>query len=281
MSGISATFLGKTTENLIPMQISQGQLNTLAYCPRRFQHTYLEQLSVPPTPDQQAALTLGDRFHLLMQQQELGLAIAASKLTSREEAQIYEAVERFLASAPEISRRDRVDFRQSEHRRSLPFQGFLLTVVYDLLILEPDQAEILDWKTYAKVPSATVLKANWQHKLYPFVLAETSNYLPEQITLSYWFVRPNLTEPEAPPAHLSFGYQPDIHEQTRQELQEILTPLTTYLQQFEAGYALPQVKENSDRCSSCPFAVRCQRIRTMDPINSTLPSVDEIDEIAI
>lgn len=263
------------------MQISQGQLNTLAYCPRRFQHTYLEQLSVPPNPDQQAALTLGDRFHLLMQQRELGLAIAPMQRSSEEEARIYDAVERFLASAPEVLRRDRVQFRQSEHRRTLPLDSFLLTVVYDLLILETDQAEILDWKTYATVPSPAILKDNWQHKLYPFVLAETSNYSPEQITLSYWFVRPHVAQTEAPPTHLKFPYNRDIHEQTRQELQQILMTLTAYLHQFEAGNSLPQVAEGSDRCSHCPFAIRCQRIRSSSSTNEAVPSLDEIDEIVI
>jgi len=267
------------------MQISQGQLNTLAYCPRRFQHTYLEQLSVPPNPDQQAALTLGDRFHLVMQQRELGLAIAptAHSLAQsfEEEARIFESVDRFLEAAPEVLRRDRVQFRQSEHRRTLPFQGFLLTVVYDLLILEPDHAEILDWKTYAKVPPATVLQQNWQHKLYPFVLAETSNYIPEQISLSYWFVRPNATQIETKPTHLSFPYNPEAHEKVRQELQQILATLTDALKQFEAGRSLPQVDENMDRCSNCPFAIRCQRIRANTAIEDTALTLEEIDEIAI
>ncbi|MEO1208976.1 MAG: PD-(D/E)XK nuclease family protein [Cyanobacteria bacterium J06638_20] len=263
------------------MQISQGQLNTLAYCPRRFQHTYLEQLSAPPSPTQQAALTLGDRFHLLMQQRELGLAIAPTQGSSEEDSQIYEAVERFLASAPEILQRDRVQFRQSEHRRSLPLQGFLLTAVYDLLILKSDQAEILDWKTYATIPASDILKDNWQHKLYPFVLAETSRYIPEQITMSYWFVRPQTIQTEDSPAHITFSYDQETHEKTKQELQQILATLTTYLQTFETGYSLPQVSETSDRCSPCPFAIRCQRVRSNTYTQATIITLDEIDEIAI
>jgi hypothetical protein len=263
------------------MQISQGQLNTLAYCPRRFQHTYLEQLSAPPSPTQQAALTLGDRFHLLMQQRELGLAIAPTQGSLEEDSRIYEAVERFLASAPEILQRDRVQFRQSEHRRSLSFQGFLLTVVYDLLILKSDQAEILDWKTYATIPTAAILKKNWQHKLYPFVLAETSRYPPEQMTMSYWFVRPQTIHAEGSPAHITFSCDQETHETTRQELQQLLTTLTTYLQAFEAGQSLPQVSETSDRCSPCPFAVRCQRVRSNPSTQDAVIALEDIDEIAI
>ncbi|MEO1145261.1 MAG: PD-(D/E)XK nuclease family protein [Cyanobacteria bacterium J06638_22] len=263
------------------MQISQGQLNTLAYCPRRFQHTYLEQLSAPPSPTQQAALTLGDRFHLLMQQRELGLAIAPTQGSSEEDSQIYEAVEQFLALAPEILQRDRVQFRQSEHRRSFSFQGFLLTVIYDLLLLKSDQAEILDWKTYATVPTPATLKDNWQNKLYPFVLAETSRYSPEQITMSYWFVRPQTIQTEGSPAHVTFSYDQATHEKTKQELQQILATLTTYLQIFETGYSLPQVSKTSDRCAPCPFAVRCQRVRSNTSTQEAVITLEEIDEIAI
>jgi hypothetical protein len=59
------------------LRLSQGQLNLLETCPRKFQHIYLEQLGSPTTPEQQAHQAWGSRFHLLMQQRELGLPIEA------------------------------------------------------------------------------------------------------------------------------------------------------------------------------------------------------------
>lgn len=263
------------------MQLSQGQLNTFRYCPRRFQHTYLEQLSAPLAPAQQAAIAQGERFHLLMQQRELGLAIAPIPSPPAEEAQIYAAVERFLAAAPDLLRQEQVQFRQSEHRRSLPMQDFLLTVVYDLLILEPQRAEILDWKTYAQVPARETLQQNWQHKLYPFVLAETSDYSPEQITLSYWFVHPHLADADVPPTQLRFPYDAATHAHTRQELQQLLTNLTAALQDFAAGRSLPQIDAAKGRCPACPFAVRCQRLRTDTTTPTAWPPLDDIAEVSI
>jgi hypothetical protein len=57
------------------LRLSQGHLTLLETCPRRFQHTVLDALAVPATPEQWLAQQWGDRFHLLMQQRELGLPI--------------------------------------------------------------------------------------------------------------------------------------------------------------------------------------------------------------
>ena len=58
-----------------PFRLSQSQLNRLAACPRKFQHTDLEQLAAPSEPDQQERQNQGTRFHLLMQQWLLGLPV--------------------------------------------------------------------------------------------------------------------------------------------------------------------------------------------------------------
>ncbi|HEY9656349.1 MAG TPA: PD-(D/E)XK nuclease family protein, partial [Crinalium sp.] len=55
-----------------PIRLSQSQLNRLVACPRKFQHTDLEQLAAPSEPEQQERQNQGTRFHLLMQQWLLG-----------------------------------------------------------------------------------------------------------------------------------------------------------------------------------------------------------------
>ena len=57
------------------LRLSQGHLNLLAACPRKFQHSYLEQLNTPLDPKHEEYQILGSRFHLLMQQREMGLPI--------------------------------------------------------------------------------------------------------------------------------------------------------------------------------------------------------------
>ena len=56
-------------------RISQGHLNLIENCPRRFQHTCLDMLTTPPDPTQEEYKTFGSRFHLLVQQQAMGIGI--------------------------------------------------------------------------------------------------------------------------------------------------------------------------------------------------------------
>ena len=235
------------------MRLSQGQLNLLERCPRQFQHTYLDQFSSPASPEQQERQTWGSRFHLLMQQRELGLPIES---LVQQDTQLQSWMTAFATVAPEILTPDTNSqtFRASEHSCTLQIQDYLLTVIYDLLIADNWQAQILDWKTYPKPQNRRWLEQNWQTLLYPYVLAETSDYQPEQISMTYWFVQ-SLDQPQS----LKFTYNNTQHNQTGQKLHRLLSQLTDWLQRYQEGEPFPQVAETSGRCDSCQFAVRCQR----------------------
>lgn len=257
-------------------RISQGQLNLLDWCPRQFQHVYLDQLAAPLNPDQQESLDWGSQFHLLMQQRELGLPIAA--LTPADPA-LQACVWEFVESAPEVFAALLEQQRQSEHRRSLAFQDYLLTVVYDLLVLKPERAEILDWKTYGKPQQPQWLAQNWQTRLYRFVLAETSGYAPEQITMTYWFVRtvpPGATKPQ--PQRVSFPYRRQEHEQTRQDLSQCLDQLTHWLERYDQGEAFPRQQDLRGDCTLCGPGVRCWGDR--QPFTSTSSRLTDLSAIA-
>ena len=176
--------MGKSLSSLT--RLSQGQLNLLETCPPKFQEVYLDQLSSPISPQQQEKLTWGSRFHLLMQQRELGLPIES--LLSEDE-QLQHSITSLVNAAPEILQPDVQGRRDAEHCRTLQFQDYLLTVIYDLLITDDEGAQILDWKTYLQPENQTKLAKNWQTRLYLYVMAETSEYLPEQISMTYWFVK--------------------------------------------------------------------------------------------
>ena len=171
------------------MRLSQGQLNLLERCPRQFQHTYLDLFGSPTTAEQQARQAWGSRFHLLMQQRELGLPIES---LVREDLQLQHWMNAFATAAPEILNNLEPNtnniFRESEHYRTLQVQDYLLSVIYDLLIADDRQAQIFDWKTNPKLPKKSQLEKNWQTRLYLYVLAETSDYLPEQLSMTYWYV---------------------------------------------------------------------------------------------
>jgi hypothetical protein len=247
-------------------QISQAHLNLLAVCPRKFQHVYLDQLGLPQIPEEQERLDLGNRFHLLIQQRELGLPIES---LVQADTQLQRWFDAFNQTPPQILSGE----RQSEHRRVLHFQSYLLVGVYDLLVLGEQQAQILDWKTYSRPQNQQWLKQSWQTRLYPYILAETSDYLPEQICMTYWFAE-SKGKRNAEPHSLTFPYNTALHEQTRQDLAQALGNLAGWLETYYEGGLFSQVAVEAGQCyrddgeaSSCRFAIRCQRNTESNKLN--------------
>lgn len=265
------------------MMLSQELLNLLTTCPRKFQHIYLERLTVPVSPEAQEQLNWGIWFHLLMQRRELELETepVLGETSSELEQQLQQCVDRFVATVPDLFRPQPTQSRQSEHRRTFYLANHLLTVVYDLLILEPQQAQILDWKTTSQPQLADQLLAeqfleDWQTRLYCFVLAETSPYAPEQISMTYWFVPSDHTLPQS----VRLNYSQALHQQTQQELSKLLHQLDAWLEGYAAGMAFPQVNAVIGHCETCTFANRCHREST----NSTsvlLPNWEDLQEVAL
>ncbi|OCR00215.1 PD-(D/E)XK nuclease superfamily protein [Oscillatoriales cyanobacterium USR001] len=270
-------------------RISQGQLNVLTTCPRKFQYTYIEELGTPYTAEQQEKIAWGSKFHLLMQQQEIGLPIESIAETDTE---IKRSVNAFIDTTPELfppAQNSDFTFRQAEHPRTLIFQNYLITVIYDLLIAEQTRAQILDWKTYPRPQNHELLAENWQTRLYLYVLAETSNYLPEQISMTYWFVQ---LKSETTPQKSQFNYTEKDREKTRQDLAQIFSKLTAWLDSYyEQGEPFPQVKITDNKCQYCQFITRCDRHQettenslTNITINSSpdwFTNIDIIEEISI
>lgn len=258
------------------LRLSQGQLTLLDYCPRRFQYTILQGLTVTPSPELLVGQQWGDRFHLLMQQREMGLPIDP---VLAQDPELQTCLAHLLAQAPTLFDTTGETFRQSEHSRSLVFQGYWFTVVYDLLRLWGDRAEIIDWKTYLNPRNPAYLNHDWQTRLYLYVLTETTCFQPHQVAMTYWFVRAHDPETQAPtPQQAQIPYSLSAHEHTRQDLERLTQQLTQLL---EAGEAFPQRPLGHPNCDTCPFSVRCQRgvgqsLDTMD-----LPVLEDIDEVPI
>ncbi|MBD2434364.1 DNA/RNA helicase [Fischerella muscicola CCMEE 5323] len=254
------------------LRLSQGQLNLLERCPRQFQHTYLEQLYSPTEIEREEHQTLGSRFHLLMQQREMGLPIDSFLQT---DAQLQSWMTAFTNAASDILTpiSNNQTFRESEHYRTLQVQNYLLTVVYDLLIADNQQAQIFDWKTYPKLPNKRKLEQNWQTRLYMYVLAETSDYLPENISMTYWFV-----QSEGKPQSLKFSYNYIQHEKTAKKLKQLLSKLTSWLEDYQQKKDFPQVSEGSKTCEYCHFTKRCNRTYAnpakTSEVNSPLQELD-------
>jgi len=267
------------------IRLSQGHLNLLAACPRKFQYAFLDQLSSPNLTEQQERQTQGAQFHLLLQQWQLGLPIAP---LTQADPQLDQWFTAFESASPEILAlpgSDSLPIQQAEHERTLECQGYLLTMRYDLLLAGDRHAKILDWKTYPRPQNARHLAANWQTRLYLYGLAETSPYEPEQLSMAYWFFQ--ATQAAATPQSLSFSYDRTQHDRTRQDLTNLLQQLTDWLSQYAAGESLPQLGIAHRECDRCNFFPRCfgdfmpsdPRLETSDPL--TLPAILEIQEVPL
>ncbi len=261
-------------------RLSQGHLNLLSTCPRKFQHVFLEQLSSPNPVEQQEKQNQGARFHLLLQQWQLGLPVAAMV---QEDNQLRQWFDAFVQASPKILEMDQPNqLRLCEHQRTLELNGYLLTVVYDLVILGDRHARILDWKTYPRPQTSRWLAQNWQTRLYPFVLAETSHYAPDQIAMLYWFFQSQTFPSEGTnePQSLTFAGDRAQHEKTRQNLTQLLHQLTQWLKQYQTGEPFPQVPPESAHCATCSFAVRCDREPSPFENRETAPSEDRANTLA-
>lgn len=295
----------------IPTQtLTQGHLNSFEQCPRRYQYQYLEQLAAPLDPEFQSRTDWGSQFHLLMQQQLLGLTIAPEWGV---DPAMLRAVQALLAVVPQLQSQNQSSTqssREAEHRRVMAWsEQLLLVVVYDLLVIERDRAHILDWKTYPKPPNPQKLAQNWQTLLYPFVLVETSDYEPEQVSMTYWFVQADRAVPslssngqgcEAPHSeaqrstaqgltsqHLDswrLDYTTPQHEQIRTRLQTLLEQLQTltsaHHEQDNLAFPAVDAQQHHPTCRHCPFQSRCQA--TAGAIASSMTEqVRELPEIAL
>ncbi len=246
--------------------LSQQHLTLLATCPRKFQYIFLEQLSSPVDIHQQNLKKWGSCLHKILQQREKQLPI--DKILQAN-PQIAASLQALLETVPELddSSPQQCQFRQAEHQRVLPWNKFLLTAIYDLLIFKENEAKIIDWKTSFAPKQTQQLQNRWQTKLYLFLLAETSPYPPEQISMTYWFVpnsrslaTENSKQRSLSPKSVVFTYSSTWHEQIRQQLATLLHKLTQWWQAYhQQDQDLPKVDIEAGLCSKCQFAPSCQR----------------------
>jgi CRISPR/Cas system-associated exonuclease Cas4 (RecB family) len=254
--------------------ISQGHLNIWDTCRRKYLYRYVEELGLNEANlDGQSRLVLGTNFHLLMQQLFLGLDVSPLAL-----GELGAWLDMFDRSPPQMITGDRL----CEHYRTLEivtptindrqqhsditqFQGqqqayFVLTAIYDLLILGKEGAQILDWKTHQRAMSLEQLALNWQTRLYLYILAKTTTYRPEQISMTYWFANTG--------ASVVISYNQGDCDRTERDLQHILQAIAQ-----EQDY--PQLPLHSQVCQRCEFQERCDRQSTI------VWQIDDIPEVKI
>lgn len=256
------------------LRLSQRHLNLLENCPPKFKQLYISQDNLVPNPENEERQVWGSQFHLLMQQRELGLPIDSILTTENELADSLEAL---IKEVPELSTSPAQANRAAEHYRTLGVNNYLLSVIYDLVITQGDRAQILDWKTYLKPQNKKDLARDWQTRLYMYVLAETSNYPPEQISMTYWFVK----LPKKPQSH-TFQYSYKLHQQTKQDLISLLTNLDNWLLKTEQT-SFPHRHQCESQCHYFQdFRDQNQAFaNNSNPVNQLAKEIENIAEIPI
>ena len=253
------------------VRLSQSHLNLLSICPPKFQQIYLDCLDTIPNLQQQEKMKWGSQFHLLMQQRELKLPIESLLTTDSELDAAFKAL---IKSAPELGLQNSDVWREAEHYRTLSCGNFVLTVIYDLLLAQTDRATILDWKTYRRPQNANQLARDWQTRLYLYVLSETSEYAPEQIQMTYWFVR------SQQPQSVEIKYSQLLHQQTERDLNVLLTKLEMWLQDYQQNQN--DFPHQPDCQAKCPYyQFFFQEVNEQESQQALWRAIDEIEEVSI
>jgi hypothetical protein len=250
------------------VRISQKHLSILEQCPYYFQQIYLEKIPTIVPHELQIKAEWGKCFHLLMQQRELGLEIEP---LLQENLEMKSSIEALLEVTKDIFDRKTKVIREAEHSRTFYLNGYLLTVVYDLLVLATETAQIIDWKTYLQPENTQKLANNWQNRLYLYALVETSNYEPEQISFTYWFVK----LPQEP-QKVTFQYNSQMHRQNHRDLTDLLSKLDRWLQDyFNRNIPFP-------RCANCRKNCPIDRnsVSTLEASDNPF-TIDDIAEVCL
>ena len=232
--------------------LSQQDLNLLETCPLQFQQHYWQKFDSLPDLTQAENAEWGKKFHTLMQQYNLGLPLENLFI---QYPKFKNAIEALLKSTEEIWFSPAIKTREAEYQLNLTWRNYIFTVIYDLLVLYRDRAIILDWKTYLQPQNSQKLQTNWQTKLYLYVLAKSLNYQPEQISLTYWFVK----LPHQPQSY-TISYNHKLHTQIETELDKLVNKFEEIL----ADYPFDQSK-----CLTMKNCNQCEYYQTLTNSNYT------------
>ena len=240
--------------NLSEFSFSQNNLQDFLECPRRFELRHLHKLSWPavssePVLEMERHMQLGERFHQIVQQHQLGLQPETLE-TTLAELELARWWGDYLAHPLQGLPSTRIPelFLQTH------FEGYRFVAKFDLLAINPDEeAVIVDWKTNRQRPNRIALQTRAQTRLYPFLLVQSGAYLnkskpvlPEQIRMVYWFT----AQPDIPEI---FQYSSQQYIEDCHTISEWLAQIT---HMAEIGFPLTT---DIRLCKYCRYRSLCER----------------------
>lgn len=178
---------------------SQGSLQDFVDCPRRFQLRYLDRIAWPavqaePILENERHVQQGALFHLLVQQQLVGVPVDRLTAMAQGDADLAAWWQAYLAAAPAAL--------PGQHFPEVTLSAPLgasgerrLVAKYDLVVLTPEgRAVIFDWKTARHRAPRRWLAERLQTRVYPWLLLQAGFDLSagqplaaDRIEMIYWF----------------------------------------------------------------------------------------------
>ena len=252
--------------NLPPL--SQSALSAFARCERRFYLRYVRRLEwpAPLTGSEQEwerSLRRGERFHLLVQQDALGLP-ADEIVRASGDAELAAWWERYRRHPPPPPEGPRIALHAELELEVSLAGGRRLVARFDRLEVSggPGGArlDIVDWKTGAPAPRER-LERSWQTSVYRFVALEAAPSLApgpvaaEGIRFVYW----QSALPERP---VVLHYDGEQHEEARRRIESSAAQIEEGLEKGEEAF--PRT-EDIGACRHCPYRSYCARGREAGP----------------
>jgi CRISPR/Cas system-associated exonuclease Cas4 (RecB family) len=237
------------------LRFSQASLQDYVDCPRRFQLRYLLNTRWPtahesPIAEWERRSQRGATFHRMIHQHTVGIS-AEEIETTIDDDEVLGWWRAYIRTPP----RDLpTTTRRSEVRLSTPLAGYRLLARYDLIAIEPEErAVIVDWKTSQKRPLRSWLQERQQTSVYRYVLVQAGTglnngkpFVPEQITLLYWFAR-------FPLQIERFDYDTDQHDAIEAALSETIARIS------ETKDEEWMLTDDLRHCKYCAYRMLCER----------------------
>ena len=240
---------------------SAYSLQAYADCARRFELSYLEELSWPavesePLLENERHMADGRRFHEMVHRDTLGISVAAPSSEGDEDLARWWG--NFVTDRPADGSGERFaeKTRFAEKAMVGSAGGRALVATCDLIVVAAQEdrctARIYDWKTWRKKHSREWLQGRLQTRVYPYLLVQAGAELtggvelrPDDVEMAYWYA-------DFPEAVEVFSYS----EAQFREDEAYLTGLVEEIMGQEAGFELT---ENEKQCTYCVYRSFCDR----------------------
>ncbi|WP_017654849.1 PD-(D/E)XK nuclease family protein [Fortiea contorta] len=197
-------------------QLNYELLELLEKNTQKSQQYFVEQKFPPHYSENTTQQNLGRQFHLLMQQLMMELPVEPF-LTAYPKMAHWISQLQLIINIPSESKQYNVNLQK------LIFDTFI-TAKYDLLIESGEKIIAVDWTSERYIQQPENLEKSWQTQLRLFLLAETQQITPDNISIIYCFVN----EDDYSTIY-QFGYSQEKHDAFIERLAMTLSKLPSII----------------------------------------------------